>query len=132
MTGNKGGQPTKYKGQETIDKALYYIENHTDEGDLVPSVVGLACYLEVGKSTIYGWTSDGEKPEFSDMLDRILAKQERMLLSGGLSSDMNATIVKLMLSKHDYSDKVEQQVTGANGGPLEVNTFNFIPVGSDD
>lgn len=128
---SKMGRPSKYD-DETLGKVKHYTDNHIEEGDLVPSIAGLSCYLDVNKTTIYEWAKDEEKSHFSNMLAKILAKQERMLLSGGLSSDMNATIVKLMLSKHDYSDKVEQQVTGAGGGPLEVNTFNFIPVSSDD
>ena len=129
--GNNGGRPSKYD-DETVGKVEHYLENHTEFNDLVPSIAGLATALNVDKTTVYLWAKDEEKSQFSHMLAKILQKQESMLLSGGLLGDMNATIVKLMLSKHDYSDKVEQQVTGANGGPLEVNTFNFIPVGSDD
>jgi hypothetical protein len=28
--------------------------------------------------------------------------------------------------------KVKQEITGEGGGPLQVSTFNFIPVGTDD
>jgi hypothetical protein len=122
-------RPTKYSKKILTDTADY-IENHADYEDIVPSVAGLAYQLEIRKSTVYEWAKDKEKKEFSDMLAQILAKQEKMLLSGGLSADMNATIVKLMLSKHDYSDKVETDVTSK--GEKLTNTFNFIPVGPDD
>ena len=103
--GNNGGRPSKYD-DETVGKVKEYMENH--EG-AVPSIAGLALFLEVGKSTIYDWSNDPEKSQFSDMLAQVLVKQEDMLLSGGLLGDMNPTIAKLMLTKHGYSDKIEQR-----------------------
>ncbi len=47
------------------------------------------------------------------MLGLILARQKRTLINKGLTGVFNATIVKLMLSKHGYSEKVDQTVTGA-------------------
>jgi hypothetical protein len=123
------GRPTKYN-KKILTDTIDYIENHADYEDLVPSVAGLAYQLGIRKSTVYEWAKDEGKKEFSDMLAQILAKQEKMLLSGGLSADMNATIVKLMLSKHNYSDKVETDITSK--GEKLSNTFNFIPVGPDD
>jgi hypothetical protein len=32
--------------------------------------------------------------------------------------DYNASISKLMLTKHGYSDKVESEISGPGGGPL--------------
>jgi len=122
-------RPTKY-GKKILTDTQDYIENHAKYGDLVPSVAGLACHLEITKPTVYDWSKQEEKEEFSYMLANILIKQERMLLSGGLLSEMNPTIVKLMLSKHDYSDKVETDVTSK--GEKVATTFTFIPVGRDD
>jgi hypothetical protein len=47
-----------------------------------------------------------------------MAKQERELLNGSLKGDYNATISKLMLTKHGYSDKVESEISGPGGGPM--------------
>lgn len=104
------GRPTKYN-KKILTDTLDYIENHADYEDIVPSVAGLACHLRLAKSTIYEWADQDDKGDFSDMLGDISSKQERMLLSGGLSSDMNPTIVKLMLAKHNYSEKTESTVT---------------------
>ena len=30
------------------------------------------------------------------------------------------------------ANKIKNEHTGANGGPIETNTFNFIPVGAED
>ena len=48
-----------------------------------------------------------DKAEFSAMLGKMLSRQERTLLSGGLGGNMNANICKLVLAKHNYSDKQE-------------------------
>jgi hypothetical protein len=123
-----GGRPTKYSEQILID-AQNYIDNHLEFDDLVPSHAGLAYHLKIGKRTVYDWAEQEDKKEFSHMLAQILTKQEKMLLSGGLSSSMNATIVKLMLSKHDYSDKVEQDIT--SGGKKIENNFIITPVSTE-
>jgi hypothetical protein len=103
------GRPTKYNKKILTDTADY-LENHADYEDIVPSVAGLSCYLKLSKKIIYIWAKQDDKEEFLHMLEEIASKQERMLLSGGLSSDMNATIVKLMLAKHNYSEKTEATV----------------------
>ena len=103
------GRPTKYN-KKILTDTLDYLENHADYEDIVPSVAGLACHLKLAKSTIYEWAEHEDRRDFSDMLGDIASKQERMLLSGGLSSDMNPTIVKLMLAKHNYSEKTESTV----------------------
>ena len=122
------GRPTKYN-QEILNITAGYIENHAEFDDLVPSIAGLAYQLKVAKKTIYEWIKDESKEEFCNMLAQILNKQEKMLLSGGLSADMNATIVKLMLSKHDYSDKTETDIT--SGGKKIENNFIITPVSSN-
>lgn len=103
------GRPTKYN-KKILTDTVDYLENHADYEDIVPSIAGLACHLKLNKTTIYDWDKQEDKAEFSNMLAQILLKQERMLLSGGLSSGMNATIVKLMLAKHNYSERTEATV----------------------
>lgn len=116
-------RPTKYT-EELIHEAYNYLENHLDYDDLVPSVVGLACALDVSRSTLYAWAEVHE--EFSYILDKVNEKQERKLLSGGLGGGFNSNIVKLMLGKHGYSDKQEHSLTGditiiPAPGPEEVD-----------
>lgn len=104
------GRPRIYN-EDLQARADYYVdEGFEEEGDVVPSIAGLACSIRVDRSTIYAWRDT--YPIFSDTLQRVKEKQERMLVSGGLSSAMNSTIVKLMMANHGYSDKAEQTVTG--------------------
>ena len=107
------GRPSLYN-QEIITKTEDYLENFHKYDDLIPSLAGLACLLGVGKSTMHDWK--GQYQEFSDMLERLMQVQEKFLLRGGLSGDMNSTISKLVLSKHGYSDKVDQTVDHTTKG----------------
>lgn len=109
-------------------KADAYISEHEGHGDVVPTASGLASHLGVTRSTIYKWRAD--YPTFSDTLERLQAKQERLLISNGLKGDFQPTIAKLMLANHGYSEKSEHQVTGAGGGPIEQSIQ--IVWGADD
>lgn len=118
-----GGRPTKYEGQITIDKAKEYLNTCVDEysefnktrGENtnsydrlvkvnLPTVVGLALFLDVNKDTVYEWAK--EYPEFSDTLSKVVSLQEQRLLENGMSGDYNSTIAKLILSSnHGYREK---------------------------
>lgn len=75
----------------------------------LPSVAGLAVYLKVARSTVYEWAAIHK--QFSDILEQILAEQERRLISNGLSGDYNANIAKLVLGKHGYHEKIDTDLT---------------------
>ena len=105
------GRPTKYTGN-TCKRARHYLANHLEYDDLVPSIAGLACALDVTRETVREWASEEGKEDFSAIVGKIMASQEKKLLNGGLSGGHNASIAKLMLSKHGYSDKSEVQQTG--------------------
>jgi len=98
-------RPTKYN-DEIVEKARDYLINYAKYDDIMPSIVGMAIALNVGKSTLYDWASDPEK-EFSDILDECMDRQERILLKNGLTGDFTAPITKLALGKHGYSDKID-------------------------
>ena len=56
-----------------------------------------------------------------------------MLINGGLGGDFNPAISKLMMAKHNYSDKIEQDVT--SNGQTVGNTptvIQIVGVGDDD
>ena len=114
-----GGRPTKYN-QDILDKAKEYVDGgYQSVNDLFPSHVGLALYLDLAKSTIYEWSNDEEKKEFSDIFNKCLAMQEKALIQNSLLGDYNSTIAKVMLTKHGYSDKQQTELTGANGDPIK-------------
>lgn len=122
------GRPTKLN-DELIAKANEYIYDFRSNDDIIPSVAGLACYLDIARSTIYKYKD--ENPDFSDILERIEQLQEKMLINGGLMGDFNAPITKLMMTKHGYSDK--QDVDHTTGGKeIKAGLGHFYGRGDND
>ena len=109
---NKGGRPTKLT-DELIAKAEMYLSEYQSNGDIVPTVAGLSIYLDIAKSSVYKYRD--ESVRFSDTLERIESLQESKLVNGGLIGDFNATIAKLMLSNHGYSEKQVVDNTSSDG-----------------
>ena len=105
----KVGRPSKYN-KETLNKVAEYLETFEQQGDPIPSIAGLSVNLGVSRSTINAWKLESDKKEFSDMLDQLLATQERILLGKGLKGEFNSNITKLVLTKHAYSDKSETNI----------------------
>jgi len=102
-----GGRPTKYT-DELVEKAKAYLTDYIMYEDMIPSIASLSLVLGVDRSTLYAW--EKEHVEFSYILADIKAKQEKVLISKGLSGDFNSTITKLVLGKHGYHDKQDMDV----------------------
>ena len=114
---NKGGRPTKLT-DELIGKAEMYLTDYPSNGDIVPTVAGLSVYLDIAKSSIYKYRDESDR--FSDTLERIESLQESKLVNGGLIGDFNATIAKLMLSNHGYSEKQVVDNTSSDGSMTPI------------
>ena len=99
-------RPTDYT-DELLIKANEYIN---DCPDVVHTVVGLCLHIGIAKSTCYRWIEE-DNQVFKDIVDTVAALQERKLLSNGLTNEFNASITKLLLTKHGYTDKVENTNT---------------------
>lgn len=98
-----GGRPTEY-APEVPSKVEKYLTECAERKN-IPTKEGLAVFLDVSRSTVYKWAQ--EIPEFSDIFERLMAKQADKLIQGGLDGSFNAPITKMLLTKHDYSDKQE-------------------------
>jgi hypothetical protein len=111
------GRPPKW--QDAVDPAWDYVNGGFQaEGDVFPSVAGLAVSLSCARETIHAWAREHE--DFSHIVKALMAKQEKMLSNGGILGEYNASITKLILTKHGYSEKTETAITGPDGGPLQV------------
>jgi len=113
-------RPTKYT-PELLAKTKEYLESYSTA---IPSHIGLAYYLGIANSTMYAWAQEKGKEEFSDMLDRIMQLQFIELSDKGLTGDFNAAITKLVLTKHNYTDKVDQ--TSSDGSLTPPTTINLV------
>ena len=105
--------PKSMLTDEMRDRAERYIYAYEEQGDVIPSAAGLACWLGIAKSTLYLWKKDCSR--ISDALDAIQAKQETIALNKGITGDFNATITKLVLAKHGYSDRQAVAHTSPDG-----------------
>jgi hypothetical protein len=116
-----GGRPSLYT-PELVNRARGYLTSYQDMGDLIPSIAGLACVLGVTRETCRAWGNDPEKAEFSAILMELMQRQERALLNGGLGGNFNAPITKMILTKHGYSDAVDNRHTSPDGSmsPKEI------------
>ncbi len=101
-----GGRPTKHT-EQLLEKAREYLSVYEDNGEVVPSIVGLALHCGISKNCVYDWAKDPNKKQFYDIARKVEQVQELKLASGGLSNLYNANITKLLLSKHGYSDRQE-------------------------
>jgi hypothetical protein len=119
--GNSGGGVSKYTN-EFIELAKDYVDNHMETYEqVIPSIAGLALVSDIRRETLHTWLHDKEKIEFHNIASKLMAKQEVMLSGGGLTGKYNAAIAKLHLTKHGYSDKVDNTHAGPGGGPIEAN-----------
>lgn len=112
------GRPTSYSDDMLQQAAEYVDKGWREEGDVMPMIESLSVVLGVARSTIYKWAE--EKPEFSDILDALMAVQAKELWNRGLVGDYNSTMAKLALTKHGYTDKSQSEVSGINGRPVEI------------
>jgi hypothetical protein len=136
-----GGRPTIYS-QEMLDKAKEYINSCEDEevrqtigmsakgtelfknklNVKIPTIEGLAFFLDVNRDTIYDWAN--KNPKFSDIIESLREKQANALITKGLSGDYNPTIAKVLLTKHGYREGIEN--TGDNGGPMQIDINKML------
>jgi hypothetical protein len=95
MPDNKLGRPTKYIPEVIFPQINEYLNSvNTTE---LPSVDGLAIYLNVTDSTIYEWAK--EYPDFSVYLKKIASKQRTQLMNDGMygGKEVNASMAIFLL-----------------------------------
>lgn len=106
----KIGRPTKYSPL-ILKRTEKYLKTYKKLEEIIPSIEGLAYFLQIRRSTLYEWAKDEEKKEFSDIFEALLTLQGKVLLTGGLGGKMNPVISKLILSKHGYKEESKQEHT---------------------
>ena len=111
------GRPTSWS-EDLQRTAWAYVDDYEEYGDVIPSVVGLVDAIKISRSCIYDWAEHEDK-EFSDILQAINARQEKVLISKGLTGDFNSNITKLVLGKHGYHDKQDTEHTGKDGAAID-------------
>lgn len=117
------GRPTKY-GDHILEQAQFYLENYENTGrdEHLPTIEGLAVFLRISRDTIHRWRNEADKKDFSDIVEELLSTQALLLLNRGLNNTYNASTAKLMLTKHDYVEKRENENknTDAHNGVRKI------------
>ena len=121
-----GGRPTKYT-PELLEECHRYLKDF----NTLPSIAGLAVRLDVNRDTLQTWAKDEDKPEFSDIYGKLMAMQEDELIRNGLMGHFNASITKMILTKHGYSDKVDATSSDGSMTPSSQPVVIRL-VGPDD
>lgn len=110
-------RPTDYNDNILLSAKDYANNWKTiDPEDKIPTIEGLALHLNINRDTIYDWSSQETKQEFSDIVKQVMQKQAKTLVNKGLSNEFNSAITKVMLSKHGYREGIEQM--GKDGKDL--------------
>lgn len=122
-----GGRPSAFT-DELARRAIQAAEKGKSQA-------GVEREVGVGDRTIFGddgWVDqdltfedeDGEKREFSRALRRARGRGEDDWINEGRGDDGDSSFAKFMLaSSYDYKKTEKHEVTGDDGGPVEV-TFN--------
>jgi len=113
------GRPTKYKPE--------YCERIIELGKQGYSYAEIEADLEVDKASLYDWAAAHE--EFSTALRAAKTYEqawfEREARSNMKNRDFNANLWYRSAAsrfREDYTERKETQVTGANGGPVQVQS----------
>jgi hypothetical protein len=114
-----------------INRAYDYLNGDwRDVGDHIPSLSGLACYLGVCNKTIFNYSKQND--DFLHITTMVMTMQENRLINGGLAGEFNPTITKLLLSKHGYHDKVQNEINSINERVSEIILIGVEGRESDD
>jgi hypothetical protein len=124
-----GGRPTKYEDW-MVDAMLTYF---TKEVGNFPTLAGFSASIGIARDTLHDWATAKDvsgnlrNPEFSDTYKRAKELQEENLVSGALTGKYNATFA-IFTAKNvlGWRDKIEQEITGKDGGPLAGIQVMFV------
>jgi hypothetical protein len=120
------GRPSSYTKDMADRLRAYTASGYEANGDVIPTVEGGCLEIGISKSMAYRYRD--EHPEFRDALEELMQKQGRSLINKGLSGDYNSTIAKLLLHGHGYNDRQETEVSGPNGGPIQVSRIELVAI----
>jgi len=99
-----GGRPTKYNSDVFI-RIENYLKTCGRENTSLPTVEGLADYLDVTSETIRQWAK--EYPEFSLTIKKLADKQKKQLMDDGMygGKEVNAAMAIFLLKvNHGMKD----------------------------
>tara|TARA_R110002096_G_scaffold428365_2_gene639949 strand:- start:115 stop:486 length:372 start_codon:yes stop_codon:yes gene_type:complete len=123
MTKSNAGRPTVM-----TDEVIRLLE----AAFLVGATDLEACiHADISKTSLYEYCQKNDEfAERKETLKNQPTLKAKLIIDGALT-DGDLNTAHRVIDRKEGS-KVKQEITGANGGALEVTTFNFIPVGTND
>lgn len=125
-----GGRPLKFSDPIALSDKIDGYFAHCASSDDVPTVSGLAVYLGCDRDTLLNYQ---DKAEFVGTIkgakDKIAALQESLALRGKIN-----TVAWIFSAKNNlgWRDKVDHEITGTNGGPLQVAAVDLTALSQDE
>lgn len=120
------GRPSKY------DPA--YCDEVIDLGREGKSIAQMCAHFDISRQTIDNWAS--QYPDFLEALSRAKVHAQAWWEAKGVegmeADKFNAAVWKKSMEarfREDYTER--QELTGANGGPVQVQKFTVEFVGPD-
>jgi hypothetical protein len=107
------GRPLKYQPEELYQKFSEYIADCREQKKMLPNVAGFAFFADFDRDTYYEYA---KRPEFADTIKRIEVAFEDF----AINCKDPAKSIFYMKNKFGYRDKTEQEISGPNGGPIQV------------
>lgn len=99
------GRPTKYIPDIIYPQVEEYFEQCGREQTTLPTIEGLALYLNVNTDTLGEWSK--QHPEFSVTIKKIFEKQKEQLMNDGMygGKEVNAAMaIFLLKANHGLKD----------------------------
>jgi hypothetical protein len=123
VTPHPGGRPLKYSNFEACRKYAEYKSQLAP--NKLPSVIGLARFMQLHRETVTEYTKHAGYEEFSDMIKELKQDQKLFLMEKGLEEEVNTTMaIFLLKTKHGLVEKSKTDVT-SNGQTINLNVTDY-------
>lgn len=110
---NMAGRPTLLT-EALVTKAQEYADYwFTTKDEVIPTVEGLALYIDVNKATVYKWCQEtGElNTQFNDIVSKLRDTKAKVLQNKGVTGEFQQKISALLLGHEGYREKQDIDVT---------------------
>jgi hypothetical protein len=122
------GRPLKFASVEELQEKIdlyfetdaYIVYGSDENGEIktyAPTMAGLALSLDVDRKTL---TNYSHKDEYFPAIKKARAKVEVALEQRLYGNNVTGVIFNLK-NNFDWRDKVEQEISGKDGGPVQWN-----------
>ena len=120
LTKHPGGRPTKYNDDVFI-KIDEYLQSCGREQTALPTIEGLADYLDVNSDTIRQWAK--EYPQFSATIKKLADKQKEQLMNDGMygGKEVNSAMAIFLLKvNHGMVEPDPKTLIQVNNADKEI------------